>query len=80
MFYNKKRITYKQDIMKTLKYYLTPLTQFFKSLNSKTKTVDSDNIEFTYPKFGINFKPASGKTSNSLFDQMYAEENETLFI
>lgn len=70
--------------MKTLKYYLTLLTQFFKSLNSKTKTInkDKDSFEFTYPKFGVNLKQTSekGKVQNSLFHQMYSEENETLFI
>ncbi len=70
--------------MKTLKYYLTLLTQFFKSLNSKTKTInkDKDSFEFIYPKFGVNLKQTSekGKVQNSLFHQMYSEENETLFI
>jgi hypothetical protein len=49
-------------------------------LNSKTKTVDSGNSEFTDVRFGINFKPTSGKTSNSLSDQIYTKENEILFI
>ena len=70
--------------MKTLKYILTAVIQFFKSLNNKTiaKTEDLDNFEFTYPKFGLNLKQTSekGKVQNSLFHQMYAEENETLFI
>lgn len=68
--------------METLKYITNALTQFFKGLNSKTKanTTDSENFEFTHTKFGVNLKQASGKTPNSLFHQMYSEENETLFI
>jgi hypothetical protein len=68
--------------METLKYILTAIIQFFKSLNIKTKTntANSDDFEFTHTKFGINLKQTSGKTPNSLFHQMYSEENETLFI
>jgi hypothetical protein len=70
--------------MEALKYLLNALTQFFKSLNSKTKAIneDKDNFEFIYPKFGLNLKQTSekGKVQNSLFHQMYSEENETLFI
>ena len=70
--------------MKTLKYFLTALIQFFKSLNVKTKenTEDSDNFEFTYPKLGINLNQSSDskKTPKSLLTQMYSEENEILFI
>lgn len=68
--------------METLKYITNALTQFFKSLTKKTKanTADSDDFEFTHTKFGVNLKQASGKTPNSLFHQMYSEENETLFI
>jgi hypothetical protein len=68
--------------METLKYILNGINQFFKSLNIKTKanTADSDDFEFTHTKFGINLKQGSGKAPNSLFHQMYAEENETLFI
>lgn len=67
--------------MKTLKY-ISKAIQFLKSLNIGTKanTDDSDDFEFTHTKFGINLKQAAGKTPNSLFHQMYAEENETLFI
>jgi hypothetical protein len=68
--------------METLKYILNAIIQFFKSLNLKTKTnaAGSDDFEFTHTKFGINLKQAPGKGSNSLFHQMYSEENETLFI
>jgi hypothetical protein len=70
--------------MKTLKYITNTLTQFFESLNSKTKakTANSDDFEFTHTKFGVNLKQtsATGKVQNSLFHQMYSEENETLFI
>jgi hypothetical protein len=70
--------------METLKYSLTSIIQFFKSLNSKTKenTANTHNFEFTYTKFGVNLKQtsATGKFPNSLFHQMYSEENETLFI
>ena len=68
--------------MKTLKYFFNGINQFFKSLNIKTKasTVNADDFEFTHTKFGINLKQASGKAPNSLFHQMYAEENENLFI
>ena len=70
--------------METLKYSLTAIIQFFKSLNSKTNenTANSDNFEFTHTKFGVNLKhdSDSGKVQNSLFHQMYSEENETLFI
>jgi len=70
--------------METLKYILTALTQFFKSLNIKTKanTADKDDFEFTHTKFGVNLKQtsASGKVPNSLFHQMYSEENQNLFI
>ena len=70
--------------MEALKYLLNALTQFFKSLNSKTKAIneDKDSFEFTYPKFGVNLKQTSEKekVQNSLFHQMYSEENETLFI
>ena len=70
--------------MKTLKYILTAIIQFFKSLNSKTKenTANSDDFEFTHTKLGVNLKQTSttGKVPNSLFHQMYSEENETLFI
>ncbi len=70
--------------METLKYSLTAIIQFFKSLNSKTNenTAYLDHFEFTYTKFGVNLKQTSekGKVQNSLFHQMYSEENETLFI
>jgi hypothetical protein len=70
--------------MKTLKYITTAITHFFESLNSKTKanTANSDNFEFTHTKFGVNLKQTSAtdKVPNSLFHQMYSEENETLFI
>lgn len=70
--------------MKTLKYSITTIIQFFKSLNSKTNenTANSDNFEFTHTTFGVNLKhdSNSGKVQNSLFHQMYSEENETLFI
>jgi hypothetical protein len=69
--------------MKTLKYILKTIP-FLKSLNIKTKanTTDSDDFEFTHTKFGLNLKhdSDSGKVQNSLFHQMYSEENETLFI
>jgi hypothetical protein len=70
--------------METLKYSITAINQFFKSLNIKTKenTANSDDFEFTHTKFGLNLKhdSDSGKVQNSLFHQMYSEENETLFI
>ena len=68
--------------METLKYFFNGINQFFKSMNIKTKanTADSADFEFTYTKFGINLKQGSGKAPNSLFHQMYAEENENLFI
>ena len=70
--------------MKALKYSLTTIIQFFKSLIIKTNanTTDSDDFEFTYTKFGVNLKQtsATGKVHNSLFHQMYSEENNTLFI
>jgi hypothetical protein len=70
--------------METLKYIITAINQFFKSLNIKTKanTTDSEDFEFTHTKFGVNLKQTtdSGKVQNSLFHQMYSEENETLFI
>jgi hypothetical protein len=70
--------------METLKYITNALTQFFKSLNSKTKanTANNDHFEFTHTKFGVNLKQTSAKDKvpNSLFHQMYSEENETLFI
>ncbi|MDD5152336.1 MAG: hypothetical protein PHC28_17980 [Flavobacterium sp.] len=69
--------------MKTLKYILKAIP-FFKSLNIKTKanSTDKDDFEFTHTKFGVNLKQTStsDKTPNSLFHQMYSEENETLFI
>lgn len=67
--------------MKTLKY-ISKAIQFLKSLNLGTKrnTANLDDFEFTHTKFGINLKQVSGKVPNSLFHQMYAEENETLFI
>ena len=67
--------------MKILKY-ISKVIPFFKNLNIKTNTADKDNIEFTHTKFGVNLKQtsASGKVPNSLFHQMYSEENETLFI
>jgi hypothetical protein len=70
--------------MKTLKYYLSPLTQFFKSANKKSiKTViNSDDFEFTYPKLGINLNqgPENKKSQKSLLSLMYSDENQTLFI
>lgn len=70
--------------METLKYIITTIIQFFKSLNSKTiaNTADTDNFEFTYPKLGINLSQSldSKKTPKSLLTQMYSEENEVLFI
>jgi hypothetical protein len=70
--------------MKTLKYSINAINQFFKSLNIKTKanTPASDDFEFTHTKFGLNLKhdSDSGKVPNSLFHQMYSEDNETLFI
>ena len=67
--------------MKTLKY-ISKKIQFLKSLSVKTKanTGNAGNFEFTHTKFGINLKQTSGKAPNSLFHQMYAEENENLFI
>jgi hypothetical protein len=67
--------------MKILKY-ISKVIPFFKSLNIKTNTADKDDFEFTYTKFGVNLKQtsASGKVPNSLFHQMYSEDNETLFI
>ena len=69
--------------MEALKYITNALTQFFKSLNSKTKTNTEDlhNFEFIYPKLGINFNQSDSKTApKSLLTQMYSEENEILFI
>lgn len=70
--------------METLKNSLTAIIQFFKSLNLKSKENSSisQNLEFTQTQFGINFKQdsISKKTPKSLFHQMYAEDNETLFI
>ena len=70
--------------MKTLKYIKDILTQFFKSSDNKTiaNTDDLDHFEFTYPKLGINLNQnqETKKTSQSLLTQMYAEENEILFI
>ena len=70
--------------MKALKYSLTTIIQFFKSLIIKTNanTTDSDDFEFIHTKFGVNLKQtsATGKVHNSLFYHMYSEENETLFI
>jgi hypothetical protein len=70
--------------MKTLKYFLNPMTQFFKSFNKKSKTTvtNSDDFEFTYPKLGINLNQsgASKKSPKSLLSLMYSEENQTLFI
>ena len=70
--------------MEALKYIITAINQFFKSLNIKTKanTTDSEDFEFIHTKFGLNLKHDSdeGKVPNSLFHQMYSEENETLFI
>jgi hypothetical protein len=70
--------------MKTLNNFLTTISQFFNSSNSK-KIVDIEDLshfEFTYPKFGLNLKQTSekGKVHNSLFHQMYAQDNEILFI
>lgn len=69
--------------MKTLKYILKTI-QFLKSLNIGTKKIIANpaNVELTQTKFSINSRqaPVSGKVPNSLFHQMYAEENETLFI
>lgn len=69
--------------MKTLKY-ISKAIQFLKSLNigTKTNTDDKASFELTHTRFSINSSQASasGKVSNSLFHQMYAEENETLFI
>ena len=70
--------------MANLKNSVTATIQFFKRLNKKTSknSTNSDQFEFTYTKFGLNLKQNSGKgkVPNSLFYQMYAEENETLFI
>lgn len=70
--------------MANLKNSVTATIQFFKRLNKKTikNNTNSDQFEFTYTKFGLNLKQTSdkGKVPNSLFYQMYAEENETLFI
>lgn len=69
--------------METLQYITNALTQFFKGLNGKTKvnTVNLENFEFTYPKLGINFNQSESKTApKSLLNQMYAKENEILFI
>jgi len=70
--------------MKTLKYFLNPVTQFFKSLNKKSKTTvaNSDDFEFTYPKLGINLNQSteSKKSPKSLLSLMYSDENQTLFI
>lgn len=70
--------------METLKYITTTLTQFFKSLNIKTKenTANLDKFEFTQTKFGLHLYQNldSNKESKSLLTQMYSEENETLFI
>lgn len=70
--------------MKTIKYYITATVQFYKSLNvtAKEKSGVSRNLEFTPTRVGINFKQdsISKKTPKSLFHQMYAEENQTLFI
>ncbi len=69
--------------MKILKY-ISKVIPFFKSLNISTKanTADKDDFEFTHTKIGVNLKQTSdsGKVPNSLFHQMYSEENETLFI
>jgi hypothetical protein len=69
--------------MKILKY-ISKAISFFKSLNISTKvnTADNDDFEFIHTKFGLYLKQtsATAKVPNSLFHQMYAEENETLFI
>lgn len=70
--------------METLKYILNVIIPFFKNLNIKRKsnTAISGDFEFMHSKFGVNLKvnSASDKAPNSLFHQMYSEENETLFI
>ncbi len=70
--------------MEILKNITNALTQFFKSLNSKTivNTEDLDKFEFTYPKLGsnLNQNPETKKGPKSLLTQMYSEENEILFI
>lgn len=59
--------------MKTLKY-ITTAFRFFKSLLLKTKETEANKAKFT--KFGGNLK----QTSNAALSQMYAQDNETLFI
>ncbi len=59
--------------MKTLKYIIAAF-RFLRSLILKTKETEENKVKFT--KFKGNLK----KTSNVALTQMYAEENETLFI
>ena len=58
--------------------------QFLKSLKMGTKvnTGNKANFELTHTRFSINSGQATapGKAPNSLFQQMNAEDNETLFI
>ena len=69
--------------MRTQKY-ISKAIQFLKSLKIGTKvnTGNKASFELTHTRFSINSRQASasGKAPNSLFHQMYAEENETLFI
>jgi hypothetical protein len=52
------------------------------NISTKVNTADNDDFEFIHTKFGLYLKQtsATAKVPNSLFHQMYAEENETLFI
>jgi hypothetical protein len=59
--------------MKTIKY-ITTAFQFFKNLIIKTRETKENKVNFT--KFGGNLK----KTSNAALTQMYAQDNETLFL
>lgn len=67
--------------MKT-QHYFSKVIQFLKSLKNKSDKTNQTDLELTNTRFRINLKEISksSRVTNSRLFQLYAKENETLFI
>ena len=67
--------------MKTQQYF-SKVIQFLTSWKRKSDKTNPSDLELTNTRFRINLKEISksSKVTNSRLFQLYAKENETLFI
>ncbi len=67
--------------MKT-QHYFSKVIQFLTIWKSKSEKTNPTDLELTNTRFRINLKEISksSRVTNSRLFQLYAKENETLFI